>query len=120
MPYCPDCRDEFQEWVEVCPDCGVPLVDKLPELPEHKEKDEPLVYIATAPNEPVAMMWKEILENEGIYPLVKSAELQAAMYMTTLISPWQIHVIASQAKRAEEILAPFIEDDIPPFLEDDI
>ena len=120
MPYCPECRDEFQEWVKVCPDCKVALVDKLPELPEREEKDEPLVYITTAPNEPVAMMWKEILESEGINPLVKSAELQAAMYMTVFISPWEIHVIASQAEEAKDILAPFIEDDISPFLEDDI
>ena len=112
MPYCPECRDEFQEWVRVCPDCGVALVDDLPELPEREEKDEPLVYIATAPNEPVAMMWAEILENEGIHPLVKSGELQAAMYMPSLLSRCEIHVIDSQAEEAKEILAPFLEDDI--------
>jgi hypothetical protein len=29
MPFCPKCRDEFQDWVEVCPDCKSKLVDKL-------------------------------------------------------------------------------------------
>ena len=33
MPYCPQCRDEFQDWVETCPDCKVPLVNTLPPLP---------------------------------------------------------------------------------------
>jgi len=38
VPYCPKCREEFQDWVKVCPDCGVALVDKLPaeKLPAEK------------------------------------------------------------------------------------
>ena len=36
MPYCPKCGDEFQDWAEVCPDCGVALVDKPPPLPKSK------------------------------------------------------------------------------------
>ena len=112
MPYCPDCRDEFQEWVEFCPDCKVALVEELPVLPEHREINEPLVYIATGPNEPVARMWAEILENEGIHTLVKSGELQAAMYMPSLLSRCEIYVVESQAEKAKEILTPFQEDDL--------
>ncbi|GAI73249.1 unnamed protein product, partial [marine sediment metagenome] len=71
MPYCPKCGDEFQNWVQVCPDCSVALVDKLseppPSEPKAKVREDPLVYIATAPNEPLAMMWAGILENEGIH-----------------------------------------------------
>ena len=51
MPYCPECRDEFQEWVKVCPDCKVTLVKELPALPEREESNEPLVHVATAPND---------------------------------------------------------------------
>jgi hypothetical protein len=36
MPFCPKCRDEFQSWVKVCPDCKVKLVDKRP--PSKKNK----------------------------------------------------------------------------------
>ena len=53
MPFCPKCRGEFQDWVEVCIDCGVPLVDTLPEpVPEPPPKreeaviSEPLVTVA--------------------------------------------------------------------------
>ena len=28
--FCPNCRDEFQDWVKMCPDCHVNLVDNLP------------------------------------------------------------------------------------------
>jgi hypothetical protein len=41
MPFCPQCREEFQEWVEVCPDCGVALVDKLEPIPRPPEPPEP-------------------------------------------------------------------------------
>jgi hypothetical protein len=34
MPFCPNCRDEFEDWVEICPDCRVALVDELPPLPK--------------------------------------------------------------------------------------
>lgn len=30
MPYCPECHDEFQDWVKICPDCQVALVGELP------------------------------------------------------------------------------------------
>ncbi len=116
MPYCPKCRGEFQNWVQVCPDCGVALVDMLPELPPVKPKPkaklskEPLVYIATAPNEPLARMWAGILENEGIYSLVRGSDLGAAMYVPSLLSHSEIHVLASQAEKAREILIPLLED----------
>ncbi len=110
MPYCPECRDEFQEWVEVCPDCNVALVRELPVLPEREVTDEPLVHIATAPNEPLANMWVGILENEGIHSLLKSGNLKAAMYMPSLSYGCEIHVLASKAEKAREILSPFLEE----------
>ena len=98
MPYCPKCRDEFQDGVEVCPDCKIALVEELPAQPEREEIDEPL-----------AMMWTEILENEGIHSLVKSRDLRAAMYMPSLLSRCEVHVLASQAEKARQILAPFLK-----------
>ena len=84
MPYCPECRDEFQEWVMVCPDCDVPLVDILPELTVDEPASRPgstvepsqekLAYIATAPNESLAMLWAGILENEGIPSFIKGGD----------------------------------------------
>lgn len=112
MPYCPHCRDEFQDWVKVCPDCKVALVAELPLQPNHEEVDEPLVYITTAPNESVASMWSGILEEHGIHCLLKSANLRAAMYAFTYNMTCQIHVLASQAERAKEILSSFLKADM--------
>ena len=112
MPFCPQCRDEFQDWAKVCPDCKVALVEHLPVQPRDKEMDEqPLVYVATAPSEAVANMWSGILEEHGIRCLLKGANLRAAMYYFTYNMTCQIHVSASQAERAKEILTPFLEAD---------
>jgi hypothetical protein len=110
MPYCPKCRDEFEDWVKVCPDCKVALVEKLPPLPETDETDEPLVLIATAPGEPIAAMWSGILEEQGIKAMLKGGDLGAAMYASTLNLPFEIYVLESQADTARDILAPFIEE----------
>ncbi len=120
MPYCPECREEFQCWVTKCLDCGVPLVDILPDLlvpepePTAKLKEEPikepLVHIATAPNEPLAMMWTGILEDESIRSLVKTGDLKAACYMPSLLSSCEIHVVASEAEKAKKILDPLIRE----------
>lgn len=110
MPYCPECRCEYEERVKICPDCGVTLVKELPRQPELEMNNEPMVHIATAPNEPLAMMWKEILENEGIHSLIKSRDLRAAMYMPSLLSRCEIYVLESQAEEAKRAISPFIEE----------
>ncbi len=48
MPWCPKCRDEYVEGVTVCADCGVALVD---ELPEDTPPDAPAVLCEVADRE---------------------------------------------------------------------
>jgi len=103
--YCPVCHDEFQDWVEVCPDCRAELVKELPSqspLIKSGKTEEPLVHISTAPNELIANMWSEILEENGIYCLVKRGHLAATH--TPLAMSCEIHVLASQVGNAQEIL----------------
>ncbi len=40
MPYCPSCGYEFQKGITVCPDCKVPLLDKLPETKKTEEHEK--------------------------------------------------------------------------------
>jgi hypothetical protein len=120
MPCCPKCNDEFEDWVQICPDCGAALVDKLPEKlpskpkPKTKARKEPLTHITTAQGEPLAKMWAQILENEGIHSLVRAKDVRAGLYMfaPSIIASFEILVLASQAEKAKEILAPFLEDTI--------
>lgn len=44
MPWCPICKNEYQEGIEVCADCGATLVDELPE-----EKDMKVVAYISEP-----------------------------------------------------------------------
>ncbi len=84
-------------------------------MPGRKEKPprDPLVLAATAPNEPTAMMWAGILENEGIRSVVKGQELTAAMYLPSAFGPCRIFVLSSQADKAKEVLEPFLHDEEP-------
>jgi hypothetical protein len=77
--------------------------------PNARAREDPLVLIATAVSEPLAVMWAGILENEGIRSVVKSRDLRAAMYVPSLLSVSDIHVLASQAEKARDVLAPFLE-----------
>jgi len=70
---------------------------------------ESLVRIATAPNEPIARMWADILKDEGVHCLIKSTDLMAALYMPA-VSPYEIHVLLSQAEQARAILASLREE----------
>jgi hypothetical protein len=78
--------------------------------PKKKQREEPLVLVATAPNEPLAMLWVGILENEGIRSVIKSHDLKAAMYVPSLLSMSGIYVLASQADHAKEVLEPFLNE----------
>lgn len=71
MKYCPQCKGEFQDWVEKCPDCQAKLVDEsLPQLEKgNPATKEPLVIIAKYSTLVDANLIKEILESEGIKPV---------------------------------------------------
>ena len=45
MPYCPSCGYEFQGGIATCPDCKVPLLEKLPETNNTVEVSEKWVVV---------------------------------------------------------------------------
>jgi hypothetical protein len=103
MPYCPKCRDEFEDWVEECPDCKEKLVDELPPLPEEEPREGKLVHIATAPNEIEARLWKGILEDNGIQSMIKVAE-SLNLYLSPLALEHELYVLEEDEQKAREIL----------------
>ena len=54
MPWCPNCKTEYQEGIEVCSDCGAALVDELP-------KDEGMAVLAWIEDEELAKKLVEYL-----------------------------------------------------------
>ena len=107
MPYCPKCRDEFQDWVKTCPDCRVALVAELPASSRSAKRgkaSDSLVHIADAPNGTVAEMWAGLLKANQIQCLVKGGNFRAEMNAHSPFLPSGIYVIASEAQRARKIL----------------
>lgn len=112
MPFCPKCRDEFQDWAKTCPDCRVDLVAELPaeSTKSARVKDEP-VLLASASNEPEARMWAGILDDNGIPSMVKSyaSEMFRGVYPSAYpIQPstlqFDVYVMQSDIERARGIL----------------
>lgn len=69
MPFCPECHDEFQEWVKVCPDCGRELIDHLPET-HLKSLPVKLITVADYQFATLAYLSQAKLESEGISSFV--------------------------------------------------
>jgi len=72
---------------------------------------EPLVYVASAPNDIIANLWKGILEDNGIHPFLKSINLMTSIYVSPANLQREIYVLASEAEKAREVLAPFLEEE---------
>jgi hypothetical protein len=68
---------------------------------------DPVVHVITAPNEPVARMWADILKQNNIHSLVKIDDLRAAMYVFYQSAFCRIYVLESQKDRAIELLTPY-------------
>ena len=123
MPFCPKCRDEFQDWAKTCPDCRVRLVAELraetepTPSPGHawrhtrpaRDSNE-LVRLASASNETEARMWAGVLEDKGIRTMVKTYEGGGFRYppVSSIMQPsnlqFDVYVLESHVERAREIL----------------
>lgn len=66
MPYCPECGGEYEPDVEICPDCGLVLVDTMPEENPDADPDANLVEVHIASGDIEALVIKGLLESEGI------------------------------------------------------
>ena len=103
MPYCPNCRFEYKEEMDKCPDCGTELVDELPnETPPQEPKFVPLRNL---PSRVYAQMLQEALKNEGILSMIKGDE-GIPLRTTTIhipVSKITIWVPKKDAAKAEEI-----------------
>jgi rubredoxin len=68
MPFCPNCRYEFHDWVKVCPDCGTDLVAELPRVP--KLVMDKLITVETFSHPEEAYLSQALLETENIQSFV--------------------------------------------------
>jgi hypothetical protein len=75
MPFCPNCRYEYNPGVSKCPDCDEYLVDTLPESDsENEEKSEDIKYVPLCrlTSKQYADMLVEALKSKGIHAIAYS------------------------------------------------
>ena len=115
--YCPDCRAEYREGVETCPDCEVRLVVELP--PEGPDED--LVAIFETADVSLLPVVKSLLDSAEIPFVVQGDEALSVLP----VGRWgagisqsgrglaaTIRVDKARAQEAEELLRPLAEGEV--------
>ncbi len=110
--YCPVGDGPFEGWVERCPECGRRLVDDLPTGNEETAlsgRDEPVVYLATEPNEPLAQLAAQVLRDEGIRVLLRPSGPGFGAWGSVATFAHELFVLRSDVERARRVLAEMAE-----------
>jgi|GEM_PF-1020174 len=108
---CPKCHSVFEPGMSLCPDCHVQL-EKEEESPNSQDSGDSLVPIGSAPNEAVAKIWIQILEESGIPSIMRSGRPMSGLLGDFSFNlPCDIYVLESQAELAAEILESLIEEE---------
>ncbi len=67
--------------------------------------DDPIVYLATAPNEPIARMWADVLRDEGIQTMLKPIGPGVGAWASAATFEHELFVLRSRLDQAREVLA---------------
>lgn len=67
--------------------------------------DDPVVYLATAPNEPLARMWADVLAEAGIRAMLKAAGPGLGAWGSAFSLEHELFVLRSRHAEAAAILA---------------
>lgn|SRR5512145_2271439 len=112
--FCPNCRTEYEPWIEECADCLVPLVATLP--PERSSETHELVTVFASGNPALLALAKSILAQAGIIFLAKGEGLQDLFAAGSIggynpaLGPVEIQVAAENESEARALLQD-LEDD---------
>ena len=109
MPYCPECRYEYQAEIQVCPDCGATLVA---ELPEETVPEIQWVPLHPLPGSIYAEMVKEVLDKEHIPNILIRDFFASAAGVAGVGLPGMVGLLLvpkEQAQKAERILHDMLD-----------
>jgi len=122
--YCPDCRAEYREGIETCPDCEVRLVVELPPV----DPDADLVPVFETADVSLLPVVESVLDSARIPYLVQGEEALSVLP----VGRWgagisqsgrglaaTIRVEKGRAEEAEELLRPLTEGESPSEPEED-
>jgi hypothetical protein len=107
--FCPAGHGEFEDWVAVCPDCGRRLVAESPPVAERAplERGQAIVLLTRIPNEPLAQLCRQVLEDEGVRVMLKPGGPGFGGWGSAANLEHELYVLESQADDARKILAEF-------------
>jgi hypothetical protein len=78
-------------------------------------QDDPVVYLTTLPNEPLARMWAETLRRNGIEVMVKPLGPGLGAWGSSFSFEHELHVLKSQLRPAllliQDLKGPADEED---------
>lgn len=107
MPFCANCRFEYQEGISLCPDCNMPLVAELPPNTAATSPDQSWVAVCSVFNDLSSSLARGALESRNIPSIVMSSTFKAygidAQYTSQLLnSPKATNVIMVPREYIEE------------------
>ena len=116
--YCPDCRAEYREGIETCPECEARLVAELP--PEDPDRD--LVAVFETADVSLLPIVTSLLDSAEIPYVVQGEEALSVLP----VGRWgagisrsgrglaaTIRVEEGRAKEAEDLLRPLADGETP-------
>ena len=98
--FCPKCKSEYREGFKVCIDCGLDLVEALPnnEIEDLDYEYKELVTIRTTNNQMIIALVKSILDSAEIKYFIKGG----LSYRN--IDPMEIQVFEEDAIYAKDLI----------------
>jgi hypothetical protein len=110
--FCPDCRSEYRDGIDVCPECGIRLIESLP-----TEPDLDLVPVFTTADSTLLPIVKSVLDSAEIPYLVQGEETlglfplgRFGVGVSKRTLGAIVHVPQSRVEETRELLRGFAED----------
>ncbi len=106
---CPSCGYEYEDWVEVCPDCNMPVESKRAKLQvvkgELDSSNPQWTVVGNVPNAIIGNLIKSQLEDAGIpVLLMRSTSVDVAEFSHNDYVPHDLRVPRSKLREARQLI----------------
>jgi hypothetical protein len=101
MPFCPQCRFEYQQSVKACPECKVDLVEVLEGVPT---TDEDFIEVYSVNSRMEADVIRSLLEEEQVPCLIRDTRV------FPVLPDWRAQFIVQVFRGKENQAHKLIED----------